>query len=54
MDLTKMEIKAIPEGYENITPHLVVNGAAKAIDFYKKVFGAEEVFRRTIPADEVK
>ena len=28
-----------------VTPHLVVAGAAKAIDFYKKAFGAEEVMR---------
>jgi PhnB protein len=35
--------KAIPEGMHSITPHIIVNGAAKAIDFYKKVFGAEMV-----------
>jgi hypothetical protein len=33
---TKMGIKTIPEGCENIAPQLVVNGAAEAIDFYKK------------------
>jgi uncharacterized glyoxalase superfamily protein PhnB len=37
-----MVVKAIPDGYENIPPHLVVKDAAKSIDFYKKVFGAEE------------
>lgn len=35
--------KAIPEGMHSITPHLVVNGAAKAVEFYKEVFGAEVV-----------
>ena len=32
----------IPEGLHSITPHLVVKGAAQAIDFYKKAFGAVE------------
>ncbi|MBI4512933.1 MAG: DUF1579 family protein [Gemmatimonadetes bacterium] len=35
-------VKAIPEGYQTVTPHLVVNGAAAAIEFYKKAFGAVE------------
>jgi PhnB protein len=35
--------KPIPEGMHSITPHIVVNGAAKAIEFYKKVFGAEQI-----------
>jgi uncharacterized glyoxalase superfamily protein PhnB len=47
-------VKAIPEGYESITPHLVVKDAAKAIEFYKKVFGVEEAYRSTIPGDESK
>ena len=38
-------VKPIPEGYHNVTPYLIVNGAAQAIDFYKQVFGASEVFR---------
>jgi uncharacterized glyoxalase superfamily protein PhnB len=36
---------AIPEGFATITPSLVVNGAADAIDFYTKAFGAKEVYR---------
>ena len=47
-----MEARAAPEGYENITPHLVVKDAAKAIEFYKKVFGAKEEYRGTIQGDE--
>jgi PhnB protein len=35
------KVKAIPEGMHTITPHLVIKGADKAIDFYKKAFGAE-------------
>jgi PhnB protein len=38
-------VKPIPEGYHTITPYLVVKGAAQAIDFYKKAFGAKEIFR---------
>ena len=49
-----MDVKAIPEGYENIIPHLVVNNAAKAIEYYKIVFGAEEIYRNTVPEDESK
>ena len=37
--------QAIPKGYHTVTPSLMVAGAAKAIDFYKKAFGAEEVSR---------
>ena len=36
------KVRPIPEGYHAITPYLVVKGAARAIDFYKKVFGARE------------
>jgi PhnB protein len=35
----------IPEGYNSVTPYLVVDDAAKAIEFYKKAFGADEKFR---------
>lgn len=34
------EVKKIPEGYQNITPMLVVKDGLKAIEYYKKVFGA--------------
>ena len=34
-------VKAVPEGMHTITPHLVVQGATKAIDFYQKAFGAQ-------------
>jgi PhnB protein len=42
-------MKAIPEGMHSVTPHLVCAGAAKAIDFYQKAFGATEVYRLTDP-----
>ena len=37
--------QAIPKGYHTVTPSIVVAGAAKAIDFYKKALGAEELMR---------
>lgn len=39
------DTKIIPEGYHSINPYLVVRNAAKAIDFHKKAFSAEERFR---------
>ena len=38
-------VKKIPAGYTAVTPYLTVKGAAQAIEFYKKAFGAEEVMR---------
>jgi PhnB protein len=47
------KVRPIPEGYHAITPYLVVTGAARAIDFYKKVFGAREKFRMEGPGGTV-
>ena len=41
--------KPIPEGYHSATPYLIVKGAAEAIDFYKRAFGATETFRMANP-----
>jgi PhnB protein len=40
-----MAVKPIPEGYHSVTPYLIVKNAGKAIDYYKKVFGATEIMR---------
>jgi len=48
-----MAVKAVPEGYHTATPYLVVKGAAKAIDFYKKVFGATEDMRMDDPSGRI-
>jgi PhnB protein len=40
-----MTVKAIPDGYHSVTPYLMVEGAAKAIAFYKENFGATEMLR---------
>src|SRR5688572_26446038 len=42
-------LKAIPTGQENLIPHLVCDGCSKAIEFYKKAFGAVEVQRSPGP-----
>jgi PhnB protein len=39
------KVKPIPEGYHTATPYLMVKGAAAAIDYYKKAFGATEIMR---------
>jgi len=38
-------VKPIPDGYHSVTPYLIIKGAADAIEFYKKAFGATELFR---------
>lgn len=40
-----MPVKPVPDGYHTVTPYLVVNGGASALEFYKKVFGATELTR---------
>jgi PhnB protein len=47
------QVKAVPEGYHTITPNIVVSDGAKAIDFYKKAFGAEEVLRLDMPDGKI-
>ena len=41
--------KAIPDGYHSVTPYLICKGAAAAIDFYKRAFGAVELMRMEGP-----
>ena len=38
-------VKPIPDGYHSLTPYLTIDGAAKALEFYKQAFGATELFR---------
>src|ERR671917_1114121 len=46
-------VNPIPEGYPRVTPYLIVDGAAAAIDFYKSVFGATERMRMDGPEDKI-
>jgi PhnB protein len=43
------DVNPIPEGYPRVTPYLAVDGAAEAIGFYEKVFGAKERMRMPGP-----
>jgi PhnB protein len=47
------EVNYIPKGYNTITPYLVIKGAAKAIEYYKNVFGATVVVRMDGPGGSV-
>jgi len=47
------KVSPIPEGYTSVTPYLIVKDAAKAIEYYKKVFGAKELFRMDGPNGKV-
>ena len=40
-----MAVKPIPDGYHTVTAYLIVDDGARAIDFYKNAFGAEELYR---------
>src|ERR1041385_6759916 len=44
-----MSTKPIPDGYDALIPSLIVSDAAKAIEFYKGVFGATELMRMNYP-----
>jgi PhnB protein len=48
-----MAVKPIPDGYHTVTPYLIVRGAAAALDFYKKAFGATELFRMPGPDGKI-
>lgn len=46
-------VKPVPDGYHSLTPYLVVDGGARALDFYKRAFGAEELFRMDAPGGRI-
>jgi PhnB protein len=47
------KVKPVPEGYHTVTPYLCVRGAAKALDFYARAFGAKEKVRMPGPNGKV-
>jgi PhnB protein len=47
-----MSVNPVPAGYRTLTPYLALEGAAKAIDLYKKAFGAEELDRFADPSGQ--
>ena len=48
-----MAVKPVPDGYYTATPYLIIKGAAKALDFYKQAFGAQELMRFPMPDGKV-
>ena len=48
-----MPAKPIPDNYPRVTPYLAIDGAAAAIDFYKKAFGASERMRMPGPEGKI-
>lgn len=47
------KVHHLPKGYNTITPYLIVKGAANAIEFYKKVFGAKNVMSMEKPGGKI-
>ena len=47
------DVKPIPDGYPRVTPYLVVEGAAAAIEFYENVLGAKERMRMDAPEGKI-
>ena len=48
-----MPVKPIPDGYHSVTPYLIVDGAARAIEFYEQAFGATELMRMPGPGGKL-
>ena len=48
-----MAVKKIPEGHNTVSPYLIVDGAERALDFYRRAFGAIERFRHQAPNGKI-
>jgi PhnB protein len=49
----KRKLAPIPRGYHEVTPYLAVRGAAQALAFYKRAFGAKEIMRMPGPGGKI-
>jgi PhnB protein len=47
------KVKPVPDGYHSVTPYLIIDGATRALDFYRRVFGATERMRMPGPDGKV-
>ena len=47
------KVKPIPKGYHHVTPYLIIDGAARALDYYTRVFGATERMRMPGPEGKI-
>lgn len=45
--------KPVPDGYNSVTPYLSLRGGSDAIAFYKRAFGAEEIYRMDMPGGKL-
>ena len=48
------KVNPVPEGFHTATPYMIIKGAAEAIEFYKKAFGATELTRHADPGGKVR
>ncbi len=48
-----MSVQPIPTGYAGVTSYLIIRDAARALDFYKRAFGATELFRMPAPEGKI-
>ena len=46
-------VKPIPDGFRTVTPTIVVNNGKEAIEFYKKAFGANEIYQMPTPDGKI-
>jgi PhnB protein len=46
-------VNPVPKGYHTATPYLTLNDCARAIDFYKRAFGAQEIMRMEAPGGKI-
>jgi PhnB protein len=47
------QVNPIPKGFRSVTPYLTLNDAARALDFYKRAFGAEVLVRMDGPGGKI-
>ena len=48
-----MPVSPVPSGYSSVTPYLIIDGAARALDWYRQAFGARETMRLSGPDGRV-
>ena len=51
--MSKAKVTPVPTGYHTATPYLIIKGAAKALEYYKKAFGAKETLRFAAPGGTI-
>ena len=49
----KRRVRPVPDGYHTVTPYLTVDDASRALDFYRRAFGAAEIMRMPGPGGKL-